>query len=124
VEEKHFDWVIIIGIVFGICVIGYFMLITHGEGDPYFVFAEVPVSATLNSSVIHLEDNDIMNIQGLDVIQQNGKITRIYVRYSGTNPKMNIKEFKEKYSSNIGDPSSRKYLEYNGTYYFATWMVP
>jgi hypothetical protein len=68
-------------IVLGICsigtIVGYFFFATHGEGDPYFNFIEVPVNYTINSSIIHLEDKDIVNIRGLDVKQTNGKITRI-----------------------------------------------
>lgn len=117
-----------IAIVLGVCVIGFFIgyifIATHGEGDPYFVFTEVPVNETLNGSIIHLEDKDIMNIRGLDVKQTDGKITRIYIRYSQTKPEINDNEFNMKYGSSPYDPSTRKYLEYQGVYYYTTEYVP
>jgi hypothetical protein len=115
-------------IVLGICtigiIVGYFFLATHGEGDPYFVFIEVPVNYTINSSIIHLEDKDIVNIRGLDVKQTNGKITRIYFRQSNGIPEISSKEFYDKYGSSLSDPSSRKYLEYKGVYYYALELIP
>jgi len=114
--------------VFGICAIGYFMVFlpytNRGEGDPFFDFIDVPVNDAINSSVIHLEDKDIMNVPGLDVRQENGKITRIYFRYSETTPEISTMEFKNKYGSRLGDPSSRKYLEYKGVYYFTYRLIP
>jgi len=126
--ENKIKLVITITIVFGICAIGYFMVFlpytNRGEGDPFFDFIDVPVNDTINSSVIHLEDKDIMNVQGLDVRQENGKITRIYFRYSETTPEISTMEFKNKYGSRLGDPSSRKYLEYKGVYYFTYRLIP
>lgn len=118
---------IITFVIIGICVIAYFMVIfpyiNRGEGDPYFLFTEVPVNVTTNSTVIHLEDKDILNIRGLDVEQKNGKIFRIYFRNS-KNPEIHTDEFYYKYGSRPGDPSSRKYLEYNGVYYYAVEVIP
>jgi len=109
--------------IIGICIVGFFMVYlpfsTHGEGDPVFIFYEVSINQTANSSIIHLEDKDIMNIRGLDVRQENGKITRIYFRNSETTSQISIQEFYQKYGSNAEDPSSKKYLEYNGVYYYA-----
>jgi DNA/RNA endonuclease YhcR with UshA esterase domain len=114
--------------IIGICIIGYFMVYlpftTHNEGDPYFIFKEVPITETVNGSVIHLEDKDIMNIRGLDVRQLNGKITRIYFRYSDTIPEINDQEFNHKYGSSMEDPSSIRYLEYKGVYYYAEFRIP
>jgi len=114
--------------IIGICLIAYFMVffpyLNRGEGDPYFMFTEVPVNEALNSSVIHLEDKDIMNVRGLDVRQENGKITSIIFRYSDTTPEISTEEFYQKYGSRLDDPSSRKYLEYKGVYYYATLRIP
>ena len=113
----------------GIGVVAYFLVIgpylNRGEGDPYFVFSEVSINATTNSSVIHLEDKDIMNIRGLEVNQENGKIARIYIRYSNGVPAINDQEFSQKYGSSPYDsPSTRKYLEYKGVYYYAVFYIP
>ena len=129
-DEQNSDlnkkFIITLGII-GICVIVYFMVIfpyiNRGEGDPYFLFTEVPVDITTNSTVIHLEDKDIINIRGLDVRQGNGKITHIYFRNS-ENPEITPWEFYSNYGSRLDDPSSRKYLEYNGVYYYATLRIP
>lgn len=118
---------IILGIL-GICILAYFLVIgpylNRGEGDPYFVFFEVSVNATLNRTVIHLEDKDIVNVQGLDVKFENGKLTRIYFRHSDTVPAIHEYDFYDKFGSRYDDPSSRKYLEYNGVYYYATLLIP
>jgi hypothetical protein len=126
--DKKINLIIIIAIAFGICAIALFMVIgpylNRGEGDPYFVFTEVPVSEPMNSSVIHLEDKDIMNIRGLDVRQQNGKITGVIFKYSDTTPDISYRDFNDKYGSRLDDPSSRKYLEYKGVDYYATLEIP
>jgi hypothetical protein len=127
-EREKLDLIKKIAIVLGICLVGYFFIVGpylgRGEGDPYFVFIEVPVNETVNSSVVHLEDKNLMNIRGLDVRLENGTITRIYVRSSETMPGFNLKELKEKIGSYPGNQSSRKFLEYKGVYYYATWIVP
>lgn len=119
--------VITLGII-GFCVIAYFMVIlpylNRGEGDPYFVYVEVPENMTVNSTVIHLEDKDIINIRGLDVKFENGKITRIFFRYSDTNPAIYEWDFNDMYGSDLGNPATRKYLEYKGVYYYATLRIP
>jgi hypothetical protein len=119
--------VVIIFCIIGICFIGYFMvllpIVNQGEGDRYFLFSEVPVNEIANSTIIHLEDKDIMNIRGLDVKMENGKITRIYFRNS-QNPEIYSTDFNLKYGSSMSDPTSRKYLEYNGVYYYAIMYVP
>ena len=65
-----------------------------------------------------------MNIRGLDVRQENGKITDIFFRNSRTRPEIGAYDFYQKYGSRIGDPSSRKYLEYKGIYYYAEMYIP
>ena len=95
-NEKQFNWAIIICIVIGICVIGYFLVYephTH-EGDPSFRFYEVPVSETMNKSVIHLEDLNILNTGKLEVIQVDGKIAEIFIRSSELTPDINLRELK------------------------------
>lgn len=127
-EKMNLGLIIKIAIVFGICaigiIVGYLFFATHTEGDSYFIFYEVSVNETINSSIIHLEDKDLINIRGLDVRQEKGKITRIYFRYSDTTPEINDQEFNYKYGSRLGDPSSRKYLEYKGVYYYAELRIP
>jgi hypothetical protein len=120
--------VITLGII-GFCVIAYFFVIgpylNRGEGDPYFIFIEVPVNATVNSTVIHLEDKDIMNVRGLDVKQENGKITTIIFRYSDTVPAIYEWDFYNKYGSRLDDPTiPKKYIEYKGVYYYGTLEIP
>ena len=112
----------------GFCILAFFLVIgpylNRGEGDPYFVFVEVPANMTLNSTVIHLEDKDIMNIRGLDVKQENGKIISIHFRHSNTIPAIHEYDFRDRYGSRAGDPSSRKYLEYKGVYYYGILAIP
>lgn len=103
-----------IGVCATVLFIGVFPYLNRGEGDPYFMFTEVPVNETFNSSIIHLEDQDIIDVQGLDVKQEHGKIAVIIFRYSDTIPEMSIQDFYDKYGSRLSDPSSRKYLEYKG----------
>ncbi len=103
-------------------VISFYLI--RGEGDPYFGFYEVPVNATTNSTVIHLEDKDIMNIQGLDVKFENGKIISIHFRHSDTVPAIHEYDFSDMYGSRAGDPTSRKYLEYKGVYYYGYLVIP
>lgn len=126
-EKKQFDRITIIGIIFGICAIAFFMVIVpylnRDEGNSYFMFTEVPVSETMNSSVTHIEDKDIMNIRGLDVRQQNGKITGIIFRNS-ENPEISYWDFSIKYGTRLDDSSSKKYLEYKGVYYYAVGHIP
>jgi hypothetical protein len=120
-------FVITLGLIV-VCILAFFLVIgpylTRGEGDPYFSFIEVPVNATVNSTVIHLEDKDIMNIQGLDVKQENGKIISIHFRHSDTVPAIHEYDFRDIFGSKIGDPASRKYLEYKGVYYYGALVIP
>ena len=126
-EKQNSDlnkkFIIILGII-GFCILAYFLVIgpylNRDEGSPYFSFIEVPVNATINSTVIHFEDKDIMNVRGLDVKIENGKITRIIFRRSAIHPL----EFNDMYGSKAGDPSSRKYLEYKGVYYYGILAIP
>ena len=126
VEENQTDLILKIAIVLGVCVVGavYLLTINHGEGDPYFVFYEVPFNDTFNNSVIHLEDKDIMNVRGLDVKQNDSKISRIYFRYSDTTPEISSQDFYLKYGSPPYNQSLRKYLEYKGVYYIARMQIP
>jgi hypothetical protein len=123
-EEKEWSFNKKMAIVLCICVIGifayYIFTVNHGEGDPFFVFIEVPVNETFNSSVIHLDDKDIINVKGLDVKQKNGKITFIYFRYSDTTPEISMTQFNQKY----GSYPTRKYLEYKGVYYYTELRIP
>jgi hypothetical protein len=73
----------------------------------------------VNSTIIHLEDKDFLNM-GLDVKQENGKITSIHFRQSAIHPL----DFNYMYGSRIGDPASRKYLEYKGVYYYGALVIP
>jgi hypothetical protein len=128
VKERQLDRLIIILIAFGICSAGYFLVIlpylNRGEGDPRFYFVEVPINVTTNTSVIHLTDKDILNVPGLEVRQENGKIYNIVFRVSETPPGMSIQDFRDKYGSSLSDPSSRKYLEYQGVYYYVYYAIP
>jgi hypothetical protein len=124
--NKKFKFVTIIGLI-ALCILAYLYVIgpylaVRDEGAPYFVFVEVPVNATVNSSIIHLEDKDIMNVRGLDVKFENGKISYITFRYSGT---ISYHDFNDMYGSEFGaNSTSRKYLEYNGVYYYASLRTP
>jgi len=126
-QEQNFEinkkFIITLGIL-AFCVYAFSLVIsfylTRGEGDPYFVFIEVPANATMNSAVIHLEDKDILNVKGLDVKFENGKLTSIRFRQSAIHPL----EFSDMYGSRAGDPSSRKYLEYKGVYYYGYLVIP
>ena len=124
-NEKQFNWAIIICIAFGICAIGYFLVFQpRAEGDPHFIFTEVPAEVTANNPVIHLEDKDILNIRGIEVQKKNGKLTSIYFRYSETTPEISDQEFNSKYGSYPGDPTLRKYIEYDRVYYYALELKP
>lgn len=121
---KKFKFVTIIGVITLIALAYFFVigpyLAVRDEGAPYFVFVEVPVNETINSTVIHLEEKDIMNIRGLDVTFENGKLSTIYFRKSAIHPS----DFNYMYGSRVGDPSSRKYLEYKGVYYYGILVIP
>ena len=108
----------------GIVLFTYLAYITRDEGSPYFAFTEVSVNETANSSVIHLTDKDIFNLRGIDLIQQDGKISRMRFRSSEHNPAIKFWEFNGKYGSTLGDISSRKYLEFRGVYYYAEPRIP
>jgi len=116
--------VLVIGALCGIVLIAYPYYATRDEGSPYFVFYEVSVNETANSSVIHLTDKDIFNLRGIDLIQQDGKISRMRFRSSEHNPAIKFWEFNGKYGSTLGDISSRKYLEFRGVYYYAEPRIP
>jgi hypothetical protein len=121
--NKKFKFVTIIGLI-ALCILAYLYVIgpylaVRDEGAPYFVFVEVPVNATVNSSIIHLEDKDFVNM-GLDVKQENGKLTSIYFRQSAIHPL----DFNEMYGSRVGDPTSRKFLEYKEVYYYGILAIP
>ncbi|MFA5268808.1 MAG: hypothetical protein WC379_12630 [Methanoregula sp.] len=122
--NKKFKFVIVFGLI-ALCVLAYLYVIgpylaVRDEGAPYFSFIEVPVNETINHTVIHLEDTDIMNIKGLDVVEENGKLSTIYFRKSAIHPQ----DFRDMYGSRVGDPSSRKYLEYKGVYYYGILAIP
>jgi hypothetical protein len=118
--------VFLLGII-GICFVGYFLVLgpylNRGEGDPYFVFTEVPAETTVNSTIIHLEGSRFLNTRGLDVKQENGKITAIFYREL-ENPEIDLWVLQGDYGSDLGDPSSRKYLEYRGVYYYVSLRIP
>jgi hypothetical protein len=125
--NKKFKFVTIIGLIV-LCILAYLYVIgpylaVRDEGAPYFSFIEVPINETINHTVIHLEDTDIMNIKGLDVVEENGKLITIYFRKSAIHPS----DFNYIYGSigdPFGDPSSRKYLEYKGVYYYGILAIP
>ena len=130
-EKENSDlnkkFVLTLGII-AFCILAYLFVIDpylhRGEGDPYFVFVEVPLNATVNSSIIHLKDTDILNIRGLDVKFENGKLITIHFRHSDTIPAIHEYDFRDMYGSRAGDPSSRKYLEYEGVYYYGLLLIP
>ena len=118
-DKKKLEKIKKIVIVLGICIIVfipvyYIFTINHGEGDPVIIFEEVPVTETKNHSVTHLTDEDILNKHGWEIIQNNGKITRIYFRdpYASDSSFFN---FMEKYGG---------YIEYNGAYYYVSGLRP
>lgn len=127
-QKMKFSKKIIIGLL--IVAISGFILVTNlsfftrDEGSPYFVFTEVSVNETANSSVIHLTDDDILNLRGIDVVQKDGKISYIKFRSSESNPAVKFSDFNRKYGSTLGEISSRKYLEFRGVYYYAEPNIP
>ena len=108
----------------GIVLIANLSFFTRDEGSPYFAFHEVSVNVTANSSIIHLTDKDIFNLRGIDVVQQDGKISYILFRSSEPNPARQFWAFNQEYGSTLGDISSRKYLEFRGVYYYADPRIP
>jgi len=125
-EKKNLDLIkkiVIVLCIIGVCAL-YLLFVNHGEGDPFFVFYEVQVNDTINSTVIHLEEKDILNVRGLDVRQKNGKIDRIYFRYSDTTPEISSNDFNLKYGSKLSDLTSRKYIEYKGVHYYIIRYIP
>ena len=123
-EKQNFGsvnkFVIIAGII-GICFFAFILVIfpylIRGEGDTVFSFIEVPYNETVNSTIIHLKDSDFMNKQGLYVRWESGKLDSIAFRNSD-NPEILPSVFNGDYGSWPGNRSSRKYLEYNGLYYY------
>jgi hypothetical protein len=70
-ERQTVDLVKKIVIVLGICVVIFFIAesvyrLDH-ESDPYIIFHEIPVEKIVNSTVIHLTDEDILNKPGWEV---------------------------------------------------------
>lgn len=123
-SDMKFKFIIVFGLIVS-CTLAYFYVIgpylaVRDEGAPYFSFIEVPVNETVNNTVIHLEEKDFVNIQGLDVVLENGKLRTIYFRKSAIHPS----DFNYMYGSRVGDPSSRKYLEYKGVYYYGILAIP
>jgi hypothetical protein len=110
--------------VCGIVLFAYLSYITRGEGDSYFVFTEVSVNETANSSIIHLTDKDIFNLRGIDVVQQDGKISRVRFRSSEPNPARQFWAFNQEYGSRPGNISERKFLEFRGVFYYAEPSIP
>jgi hypothetical protein len=102
----------------------YFFYNLNQEGDPFFVFYEVEGNETLNSTTIHLTDNDILNKRGVDVKIRDEKIIRIYIRNSQGSPEILAEEFNTRYGSSPYNKSQRKILEYRGVYYFAEERIP
>ena len=108
-----------------ICVLVYFSVIVPSfghEGDTVFHFYEVSYNETINSTVIHLNDNDFINIRGLYVRWKSGKLYSISFRNSD-NPAILPYAFNDNFGSQPGNDSSRKYLEYNGSYYYGEMTV-
>ena len=107
----------LIFLIIGICILGSFLVIgtylNRDEGGPYFGFIEVPFNATTNGTVIHLEDKDIMNVRGMDVKFENGKLAYVTFRDSGN---FSYHDFDDMYGS--------KYLEYRGVYYYVMLAIP
>jgi hypothetical protein len=112
--------------IIGFCLIAFFMIIlpyvSRGEGDTVFMLFEVPNNETVNSTVIHLNDSDFINKQGMYVRWESGKLQSIAFRYSD-NPAILPSAFNDNYGSLPGNRSSRKYLEYNGLYYYGEMSV-
>ena len=109
-----------------ICVLVFFSVLvpyfTRGDGDTVFRFFEVPYNETVNSTIIHLNDSDFMNKQGMYVRWDSGKLHSIAFRYSD-NPAILPSVFNDMYGSMPGNRSLRKYIEYNGLYYYGKMMV-
>jgi hypothetical protein len=117
---------VIIVCIIGLCILAFIFgilpYISRGEGDSIFGFIEVPYNETVNSTVIHLKDSDFMNKQGLYVRWGSGKLDSIAFRNSD-NPAILPEVFNGDYGSRPGNKSSRKYIEYNGSYYYGVLMV-
>lgn len=117
---------VIIVCIIGICFLAFFLVIfpylIRGEGDTVFLFTEVPFNETINNTVIHLKDSDFMNKQGLYIRSESGKLQSIAFRNSD-NPAIFPSVFNGDYGSWPGNRSSRKYLEYNGLYYYGEMAV-
>jgi hypothetical protein len=128
IQKMKFGKKIIIALLIvaicGIVLVANLSFFTRDEGSPYFVFTEVPINETANSSVIHLTDKDIFNLRGIDVVQKDGKISRMRFRESDPNLAIKFSAFNSMYGSTLGDISSRKYLEFRGVYYYAEPNIP
>ena len=116
--------VLIISCLLIISVLIYIAILPlfNHEGDTVFRFIEVPYNETINSNVIHLNNSDFMNIQGLYVRWESGKLYSISFRNSDK-PAISPYEFYSNYGSQPGNRSSRKYIEYNGSYYYGILTV-
>lgn len=128
-SELKKKFILTLGII-AFCILAYLLVIgpylaVRDEGLTYFLFTEVPASETINHSIIHLEDKNIMNIKGLGVKFENGKLSTIKFGVSGNVPALYPNDFNDMYGTPFGaDPASRKYLEYNGVYYYGTLVTP
>ncbi len=127
--NKKLKFVTIIGLI-ALSILAYIFVIgpilaVRDEGLPYVIFTEVPAGETVNHSVIHLEEKDITNVKGLDVQYENGKLSIIKFGVSGNAPAIYPNDFNDMYGTPFGaDPESRKYLEYEGVYYYGTLATP
>lgn len=126
-EDKFTNKLLALVVIIFIFLAAYFLVIgpylNRHEGDTRFSFFEVSANETFNKSIIHLEDKDITNIRGLDTRFENSKL--ISIRFdNGENPTISTREFYNKYGSHPTDLSQRKYLEYQGVYYYAVMITP
>lgn len=131
-EKENSDlnkkFILTLGII-AFCILAYIFVIdpnlNRDEGLTYFLFTEVPASETINHSIIRLEDKDIMNIKGLGVKFEKGKLSTIKFGVSGNVPALHPNDFNDMYGTPFGaNPASRKYIEYKGVYYYGTLVTP
>ena len=100
------------------------LFLDSSEGDTSFTFVEVPANETLNRTVIHLNESDFWNVRGLHVIRESGKLHSIRFRNSENPAILPIaSDFNGRFGSQPGNLSSRKYLEYNGSYSYGVLSV-
>jgi len=124
--------VLAILLIFGILIL-YGIDFFSDEGKPWFTVEEVNKSVVSGGNVISLTDTDLKEFPGLEKIIQDkqGKASPWYhdERYLGriyvSNEELKIidNKFGQNRSVEVRERKTRRYIEYNGSYYYLDYWL-